>query len=62
MEKKKKVARAIKNCTTLAHYEYVGATGLERGVGGGKLNMEAARRQSLTDTFHYCAVVIDTPG
>ena len=52
---------AIKDCTALAHHEYVGATGLERGVGGDKLDMEAPRLQSLTDTFHNCAVVVDTP-
>src|SRR5260221_2902181 len=51
----------IKNCTTFAHYEYVGATGLEIGVGGDKLDIKASRRQCVTDTFHYCAVVVDTP-
>ena len=51
----------IKDCTTFAHHEYVGATGLELGVGGDKLDAKAPRRQSLPDTFHDCAVVVDTP-
>ena len=43
------IGEAIKNFTALAHDEYVGATGVERGVGVNKLDIKAPHRQSLRD-------------
>src|SRR5258708_19506015 len=56
-----RVSEPLKDRTALAHREYVGEMGIELGVGGKELDIEAPRRQSLADAFQDCAVLVDPP-
>src|SRR5712692_10610938 len=56
-----RVSQPIKDRTAFAHHEYIGEMGIELGVGGNELHIEAPRRQSLTDAFQNCAVGVDPP-
>ena len=53
----------IKDWAALAHREYAGVRGLERcvgGIGGDKLDAEAAFGQGLADALQDCSIVADT--
>src|SRR5215467_1285967 len=54
-----RVTKPIKYRSALAHHEYIREMGIELSIRRNELDVEAPRRQSPTDAFQNCAVVVD---